>query len=126
MLLNKTIFFSLAVSGVMLVVFALAIDNYPYFMVGALLSLTLGILVSPIIIASNTIIHNVSDNNMMGKIFSSLEIIMHLGFLLFMFISSLLAERYSHLWILVVVGCLVSILGVLGMFIKPIRERIVY
>ncbi len=122
----KTIFFSLTVSGIMLAIFALTIDSYPSFPVAAALSFVLGILISPIMIASNTIIHNVSDNNMMGKIFSSLEIVMHLGFLLFMFISSLLAERFSHLPILIVVGCLFSVLGILGMFIKSIRERIVY
>jgi MFS family permease len=65
-------------------------------------------------IASNTIIHNVSDNEMRGKIFSSMEIIMHLGFLLFMFISSILADRFSHTLILVVVGVLFSILGVIN------------
>jgi hypothetical protein len=66
-------------------------------------------------IASNTIIHKVSDNAMMGKIFSSLEIVMHLGFLLFMFISSLLAERVSHLLILVIVGGIFSALGIVNL-----------
>jgi len=111
----KTIFTSLVLSGIMLIVFALAINRYPYFLVAAGLSFALGILVSPIMIASNTIIHNVGDNAMMGKIFSSLEIVMHLGFLLFMFISSLLAERFSHLLILVIVGSLFSILGVINL-----------
>jgi vacuolar-type H+-ATPase subunit I/STV1 len=66
-------------------------------------------------IASNTIIHKVSDNAMLGKVFSSLEIVMHLGFLLFMFISSFLAERFSHLAILVVVGAAVSLLGMINL-----------
>ncbi len=122
----KTIFSSLAVSGIMLVVFALTIDTYPYFLVAAALSFVFGVLVSPIMIASNTIIHNVSDNNMLGKIFSSLEIVMHLGFLLFMFISSLLAERFSHLAILVAVGCLFCVLGILGMFMKSFEKRMAY
>jgi len=111
----KTIFSSLVFSGIMLVVFALAIQRYPYFIAAAALSFALGLLVSPIMIASNTIIHNVSDNAMMGKIFSSLEIVMHLGFLLFMFISSVLAERFSHLLILVIVGVLFSILGLVNL-----------
>ena len=110
----KIIFSSLVLSGIMLVVFALTIEHYPYFFLAAALSFLLGLLVSPIIIASNTIIHNVSDNEMRGKIFSSMEIIMHLGFLLFMFISSILADRFSHTLILVVVGVLFSILGVIN------------
>jgi predicted MFS family arabinose efflux permease len=111
----KIIFVSLVLSGIMLVVFAFTIHRYPYFMIAAMLSLLFGVVIAPIMIASNTIIHNVSDNVMMGKIFSSLEIVMHLGFLLFMFISSLLAERISHLSILVSVGCLFSVLGVVNL-----------
>jgi hypothetical protein len=48
---------------------------------------------------------------MMGKTFSSLEIVMHLGFLIFMFISSILAEKFSGGIILITVGCLIAMLG---------------
>lgn len=110
----KTIFFSLVLSGMMLVIFALGIERYPVFSVAALLSFLLGFLVSPIMIASNTIIHNASDNEMRGKIFSSMEIIMHLGFLLFMFISSMLADKFSPALILVIVGGVFSCVGVIN------------
>jgi len=111
----KIIFASLFLSGIMLIVFALSLHSYPIFTTAAVLSLSLGLVISPIMIASNTIIHKVSDNAMMGKIFSSLEIVMHLGFLLFMFISSLLAERFSNLLILIIVGCVFSFLGVINL-----------
>jgi len=110
----KVIFSSLVVSGIMLVVFAVTINRYPYFLIAAALSLLLGLVVAPIMIASNTIIHNASDNDMRGKIFSSMEIVMHLGFLLFMFISGLLAEKFSQTLILVIVGCVFSVLGVVN------------
>jgi MFS family permease len=112
----KVIFVSLVLSGIMLAIFALGIYNYPNFAMAALLALCLGLIIAPIMIASNTIIHNVSANDMLGKIFSSFEIVMHLGFLLFMFISSMLAERFSHLLILVVVGGLLSLLGLVNLF----------
>jgi len=111
----KTIFTSLVFSGIMIVGFAALIQRFPYFSIAAALSFALGLLVAPIMIAANTIVHKVSDNGMMGKIFSSLEIVMHLGFLLFMFISSILAEHFSHTWILISVGVLISILGVLNL-----------
>lgn len=114
----KIIFASLVSSGIMLTLFALGIYYYPCFMLAAFLALCLGLIVAPIMIASNTIIHNVSDNEMLGKIFSSLEILMHLGFILFMFISSILAERFSHLLILVVVGSLLSLLGLVSLFLN--------
>jgi len=110
----KVIFVSLVFSGMMLIVFALTIERYPEFFVAAALSLLLGLLVAPIMIASNTIIHNVSHNEMRGKIFSSMEIVMHLGFLLFMFISSALADRFSHTIILVIVGGLFGVLGIIN------------
>ncbi|KPK98275.1 MAG: hypothetical protein AMJ95_04735 [Omnitrophica WOR_2 bacterium SM23_72] len=112
---HKIIFISLILSGSMLVILALTIHHYPYFIVAAGLSLLLGVLIAPIMIASNTIVHNVSDNDMMGKIFSSLEIVMHLGFLLFMLISSFLAERFSNLVILVAVGSLLMVLGLVNL-----------
>jgi MFS family permease len=110
----KIIFLSLFLSGVALIVFALTLHRYPYFAIAAILSLALGLLIAPIMIASNTIIYNASDSSMRGKIFSSMEIVMHMGFLLFMFISSLLAEKVSHVLILVIVGVIISILGVIN------------
>ena len=114
----KMIFSSLIFSGAMLVGFAMIIHYYPYLIVAESLAFILGVVISPVMIASNTIIHKVSDNAMMGKVFSSLEIVMHLGFLLFMFVSSFLAERISHLSILVTVGCIVSLLGAVNLVIN--------
>jgi MFS family permease len=112
----KAIFFSLILSGAMLMAFALTLLRYPCFGIAAVLAFCLGILVSPIMIASNTIVHKVSDNSMMGKIFSSLEIVMHLAFLLFMFISSILSGFISLHVILAGVGCLLILLGTVNLF----------
>jgi len=114
----KIIFVSLVLSGIMLIVFAITINRYPYFAVAAMLSLLFGTVVAPIMIAANTIIHNVSDNEMMGKVFSSLEIVMHLGFLIFMFASSILAEKFSHIGILIIVGGLISVFGAVNFIIN--------
>ena len=103
------------ISGCMLIIFSIAIYKFSYFPLALVLALLLGILVSPIMIATNTIIHKVSDNDMMGKIFSSLEIVMHLGFILFMFVSSFLAERLPHVAILVVIGGIFSLLGIVNL-----------
>ena len=108
----KTIFVSLILSGIMLVVFSFTINRYPVFRVAAFVSVVLGLFIAPIMIASNTIIHRVSENEMLGKIFSSMEIVMHFGFLLFMFVSSLLAESISKLSILVGVGCVLTVVGI--------------
>ncbi|MFH0790258.1 MAG: MFS transporter [Candidatus Omnitrophota bacterium] len=110
----KMIFFSLFLTGIMLICFTFILNRYPYFLIPAILSFVLGFLISPIIIASNTIIHKTSDSAMRGKIFSSLEIVMHLGFVLFMFISGFLAEHISRVFILVIVGCIFIIVGIIN------------
>jgi len=111
----KMIFISLILSGIMLTVFALTIHRYPHFKIAALLALGLGLTIAPIMIASNTIIHNSSESEMRGKIFSSLEIVMHLGFLLFMFISSFLAEKFPPVMILVIVGGIIGTVGIVSL-----------
>lgn len=110
----KTIFTSLFLTGIIISASAVYLARYPYFVIAALFAFGLGLLFSPIMIAANTIIHKVSVNEMMGKIFSSLEIVMHLGFLLFMFISSILAEKFPQKNILISVGMLVSFLGIVS------------
>ena len=124
----KIIFTSLILSGIMLIIFGLGINRYPYFAVAAALSFILGIFISPIMIATNTIIHKVSANHMMGKIFSSLEIVIHLGFLSFMFLSSLLVERFkiSHLSIIITVGIVIVLLGTANLITrKSLRDNFV-
>ncbi|MCM8780772.1 MAG: MFS transporter [Candidatus Omnitrophica bacterium] len=111
----KIIFLSLVLSGTMLITFALTLSRYAFFSVAALLSFILGALISPIMIAINTIVHKASDNQMRGKIFSYLEIVMHFGFLLFMFISSFLADKFSQVLILVIVGFIFSAIGILNL-----------
>ncbi|OGX23223.1 MAG: hypothetical protein A3K54_01120 [Omnitrophica WOR_2 bacterium RBG_13_44_8] len=111
----KTIFSSFILSGIILICFALALSRYPYPVPAMFLSFLMGFISSPILIASNTIIQKASENEMRGKIFSSLEIVMHLGFLLFMYVSSILAERFSHILILVVIGCIFCLLGAISL-----------
>jgi DHA3 family macrolide efflux protein-like MFS transporter len=115
----RIIFICLILSGIMIVAFTLGIQRYPYFAFVALLALLLGLCISPIMIASNTIIHKASDNHMMGKIFSSLEIVMHLAFLIFMFISSILADRIPPANILITVGVIVSMIGAGSLAVNP-------
>ncbi len=111
----KAIFASLILSGIMLAIFSMGVHKYPSFPIAAILVFILGLSISPIMIASTTLIHKVSDNQMMGKTFSSLEIVMHLAFLLFMFISSILAEHIPKLNILIVVSIAFIILGIINL-----------
>jgi MFS transporter, DHA3 family, macrolide efflux protein len=110
----KAIFISLITGGIMLTLFALLVHYLGYFLLAACLSFLFGMILSPIMIASNTMVHEVSESSMRGKVFSYLEVVMHLAFLLFMLVSSLLAEQFPRVWILVGVGIILILVGLVG------------
>lgn len=111
----KMIFASLLLSGIILLIFVATLYRYPHFWLAAGISLGMGFIVSPILIASNHIIQEVSANNMLGKVFSSLEMVIHLGFLVFMFASGMLAEKFAEVWILTAVAGAVIITGIINL-----------
>jgi len=114
----KTIFVSLILSGIFLSFFSLSLSFKPSFSVAGLLTFILGLVISPIMITSYTLIHKISQDSMMGKTFSSLEMVMHLAFILFMFISSFLSRYISELFILLSVSAIFVILGFLNLFYR--------
>ncbi len=112
---HKTIFYCLFAGGLMMIVFALIVRTCPHLGVAAVLSFLLGLVLGPVFIAANTIALLVSDENMRGKVFSVLEIIIHFAFLVAMLGSSLLSEYVDRLWILTGAGGFFAGLGLLGM-----------
>lgn len=120
----KTIFSSLAASGLMLAIFALTLKIMPHFYTAACLAFVFGIFVAPIMTATNTLIHDISNEKMLGKVFSSLEIVMHLAFLLFMLLGSGLVEfkLITRPMLLIVVGILFAIVGCLGLCSSKLQK----
>lgn len=112
----KSMFFFLFVSGISLTMFAVFLERSPRFSTAAVLSFIFGLSVAPIMNAVNTLVQGVTVKEMMGKVFSSIEIVMHLAFLLFMFIGSSLAEYKSigRQGLLIGVGFLFAVIGITG------------
>ena len=110
---RKVINFGLLSTGLIIVLFTICLKFMPSFFIAGLLSIVLGIFSAPIIVSSNTLLHEVMHDEMRGRIFSSLEIIMHIGFLLFMFLASLTAEKIGRDWVLITTGILFSIIGLI-------------
>jgi len=77
---------------------------------------------APIIISSNTLLHEVMADEMRGRTFSSLEIIMHIGFLLFMLVTSILAEHVRREWVLITIGIIFSLIGLVRLA-KVVKEE---
>ncbi|HDP16481.1 MAG TPA: MFS transporter, partial [Candidatus Omnitrophica bacterium] len=123
-LCKKTVINSgLFIAGFIIVVFAVTLKFWPYFFIAALLSAVLGLFAAPIVVSSNTLLHEAMVDEMRGRIFSSLEIVMHVGFLVFMLLTSLSAEITSNSSILIAVGSIFSIIGMVRL-IKGIRKKI--
>ena len=114
----KTIFISLIFSGLSLIIFTVISYRFTNFNLAAIFSFILGTSISPIMIVSNTIVHELTDIDMRGKIFTAIEIVMHFAFLIFMFIAASLAEYIGQFSILIFVGIIMSIVGIFGIFKK--------
>ena len=112
----KTIFFCLVCAGLMLMVFAWMVYLYPNIAAAMGLAFLLGLILGPIFIASYTMVHLVSEENMRGKVFSALEVVMHFAFLTAMLLSSWVSEFVPRVGILMVVGALFALVGLLGSF----------
>jgi len=122
---RKVINFGLLTTGLIIVLFTICLKLMPSFFIAGILSIALGISSAPIIVSSNTLLHEVMHDEMRGRIFSSLEIIMHIGFLLFMFLASITAEKIGRDWVLIAIGILFSIIGLVKLIkLKKGKDRI--
>ncbi|MFC1703944.1 MFS transporter [Candidatus Omnitrophota bacterium] len=112
--LIKEIFFSVGLSGLAIIAFAYILNTYPKPSFAYGLSFLFGICASPILVASYTLVHKVSSEDMRGKVFSNLDIVLHFAFVVCMLLSGKLADYIDRFYILVVTGCILVIIGVIG------------
>ncbi len=112
---TKTISASLFFVGIFVNIFAIGLKATGSFWFGALPVFLVGFFVSPIYVSANTIIHECTESNLRGRVFSSIGIIMNLGFILFMFAASILAEHIDRFWILIACGSGFALFGIISM-----------
>ena len=118
--LAKTINVMLMLSSALLIAFVSIIKRTPSGALASFFSFVLGFMASPIVIACNSLIHKRSSDNLWGRIFSSLEVVAHFAFILFMFITSILADklRVPPFVIIIWVGIVVIIFSLISLFRK--------
>ncbi|MEW5895153.1 MAG: MFS transporter [Candidatus Omnitrophota bacterium] len=119
----KIIFYCLTVAGALMIAFVLGLSLWPNVWLAFILTLALGIVIGPVFIASNTIIHNVAEEQMQGKVFSSLEVVIHLAFMISMLLSSWLSQKIPPALILTGVAVLVTAVGLAGIWRVKIMEQ---
>ena len=116
----KVIFLSLILGGIFLIQFVVIVNIFESFFTAAGIALFFGVSVSPILISSNTIVHELIPEEVHGRVFSSLEAVMHLAYLIFLLMSAILAEFISSFYILLLVGCVFVVVGIFGIRRKKI------
>jgi MFS family permease len=115
---TTAIFGNLAISGIGLVLFTVSVQQFRSFALAATISFVVGMFIGPIIVSSNTLVHEVLPEDARGKVFSSLEVIIHVGFLVCMVAASYLADLVGSMWVLVLVGSVFTLLGIGGIVAK--------
>lgn len=112
----KTIFLCILLAGITLATFVLVVLKVPNLSLALVPAFVLGLVISPIMTISNTLVQELTDNSMRGKVFSSLEIVIHFAFLLSMLIAAPLADHIGSVKILLSVSALLACIGVIGVF----------
>lgn len=120
---RQAIFLSFAAAGGAIMIFTFCVSRYPNIFVGGLLSTLIGITVSPIMASTNTLTHETISEELRGRIFSSLEVVIHLAFLLFMFVAAYAAKYIDRFWILVVVGAAFFLCGGAGFIREKFKKK---
>jgi DHA3 family macrolide efflux protein-like MFS transporter len=104
---SRVINVSLMIVSLYLIGFVSILRFYPIKLFALFSCFMLGFLSSPMVIGINTLVHNESQNEYWGRVFSSLEVVIHLAFIVCMFIASFLAERFSAFTIIISVGIII-------------------
>jgi len=110
----RAIFLSLILGGIFLIQFVILVGLFESFFMAAAIAFLFGGAVSPILISSNTIVHELIPEEAHGRVFSSLEVVVHLAYLVFMLLSAVAAEFISSFSILLIVGLVFILSGTLG------------
>jgi len=117
---SKVIFSSFLLDGICLVVFSKLTVIYTNVTFTAMMSLLLGLISAPIIIGLYTSLHQRLPDELRGKIFSAIEIVIHAGFLAFMFLGAWIAEYIQETGVMMGVGVFFVLWGIYGLIRLPI------
>jgi len=101
-------------SGLFLFLFSYCTEMFKSFWLTSALSFLLGLTLAPVMALANTLLHEVTRDEMRGRVFSTLEIVINLAFLIFMYLSIFLVTylKFPEAHILGIAGIIVCIYGI--------------
>lgn len=120
---RKAINLSFVLTGAAIMIFSLVVNSRPNIFLAGLSAALLGAMASPIMISMNTLTHETIPEEARGRIFSSLEGIIHMAFLVFMFLAAYAAKYVDRFWIIFTVGAVFAICGLAGVAMKPVSGK---
>jgi len=107
---------SFLASGIMIGLLSLSLKHNGYFALTGAAMFFAGAAISPVIIAVQTIIHEAIAQDIRGRVFSSLEALIHMGFLVCMLASTKLAEVVDGTHIVFFWGAVFVAFGIIESF----------
>ena len=119
----RAIFISFILSGLMLALLSQLINPETSILKAGFMAFLWGVVSSPIVIILYTLLHEKVPNKLRGKTFSAIEIFIHSGFLLFMFICACLANIIKPGLIIMCVGVVFVCLGSFNLCRMPIDNK---
>lgn len=114
----KMIYVCLILTGVALFLFTVFLKSSGSFIFASVIAIILGMVIAPVGISTNTLIHEVIYENMRGRVFSSLGIVMNFAFLVFMLIAARLAEYIDRSLILYAISGFYAVFGIIGFSLR--------
>lgn len=110
---ERTISTGFILSGLFLTLFSYFTHIFKNFWLTSTMAVLLGLAAAPIMVLANTLLHEVTTEEMRGRVFSTVEIVIHLAFLTFMFLSMFLVTSLNlpGVHILGIAGILSCIYG---------------
>ncbi len=120
---KKVILLSFIATGISVILFAFFVKRYPNILISGILSGLIGLTASPIMVSVNTLTHETMPEEARGRTFSSLEAVIHLAFLIFMFLAAYAAKYIERFWILVAVGAIFSVCGLAGILSEKRKNK---
>ena len=110
----RTIFAAIAACGASVMLFAVCVNFRPSLTVAGAFAALMGASAGPVFVCANTLIHDLIPGEARGRIFSSMEMVMHLAFIVFMLAAAYMAKMTSNFAILTASGAAFALLGSAG------------
>ncbi|MDD3089952.1 MAG: MFS transporter [Candidatus Omnitrophica bacterium] len=114
----RSIFLLMGLTGVFVILFAYVVSGTSSLILSGLVTILMGAAAGPIFACTATLMHVLVPKEAHGRIFSSMEIVMHLAFLLFMLLSAKVAKLTSNFTILIWSGAIFACIGSAGFFLS--------